>query len=146
TLRGMEAAVLAGRFAGGRAYGYRKIHRIGTEGRPINGLLEIDEEQAGVVRRIFDEFANGLSSIAIATRLNEEHIPGPRGGEWNASTIRGDPKKLVGILNNPLYRGELVWKRREWRKNPDSEDRERRYRLRHESEWVRFDVPDLRIV
>src|SRR5690606_33862129 len=53
---------------------------------------------------------------------------------------------LVGILNNPLYRGELVWKRREWRKNPDSEDRERRYRLRHESEWVRFDVPDLRIV
>lgn len=60
----------------------------GTAG-PSTTFLEIDEEQAGVVRRIFREFANGLSSIAIATRLNEERIPGPLGGEWNASTIRG---------------------------------------------------------
>jgi len=96
--------VLAGRLAGGRAYGYRKVHRLGAGGELIKGLLEIDDEQANVVRRIFDEFGDGLSSIAIATRLNEEGIPGPRGGEWNASTTRGDPKKLAGILNNSLYR------------------------------------------
>ena len=73
-------------------------------------------------------------------------MPGPRGGQWNASTIRGDPAKLVGILNNPLYVGRLVWGRRHWRRTPDSEKRERRYRLRDPSEWVEIAVPDLRIV
>ncbi len=73
-------------------------------------------------------------------------MPGPRGGQWNASTIRGDPTKLVGILNNPLYAGRLVWGRRQWRKNPDSEKRERRYRLRDRTEWVEVAVPELRVV
>lgn len=99
-----------------------------------------------MVRRIHRDFASGLSSLRIATALNAERVPGPRGGEWNASTIRGDPKKLVGILNNPLYGGRLVWGRREWRNNPDSERRERRYRLRDRSEWIEVDMPDLRIV
>ncbi|WP_367171509.1 recombinase family protein [uncultured Aureimonas sp.] len=146
TLRGMEAAVLAGRFAGGRAYGYKRMVRLDANGEVQRGLLEIDEGQAAVVRRIFAWFSAGLSSVQIATRLNEEGVPGPRGGQWNASTIRGDPKKLVGILNNPLYAGRLVWGRRQWRKNPDSEKRERRYRLRDKSEWVQVAVPDLRIV
>jgi site-specific DNA recombinase len=39
-----------------------------------------------------------------------------------------------------------VWNRREWRKNPDSERRERLYRIRNEDEWIRNSVPDLRIV
>jgi site-specific DNA recombinase len=34
--------------------------------------------------------------------------PRPRGGQWNASTIRGDPEKATGILNNPLYVGRLM--------------------------------------
>ena len=146
TLRGMQAAVLAGRFAGGRAYGYRKVNRFDEKGQPVTGLLEIDETEAAVVTRIFGEFAAGRSARDIAKRLNADGIRSPRGGLWNQSTIRGDPKKLVGILNNPLYRGKLVWGRREWRKDPDSDRRERRYRLRDESEWVRIDVPDLRIV
>ena len=146
TLRGMAAAVLAGRFAGGRAYGYKRVARLDAKGEPVRGLLAIDEGQAEVVQRIFAWFAAGLSSIEIAKRLNEEGVPGPRGGQWNASTIRGDPKKLVGILNNPLYAGRLVWGRRQWRRNPDSEQRERRYRLRDASEWVEVAVPDLRIV
>ncbi len=146
TLRGMEAAVLAGRFAGGRAYGYKRMVRLDASGEVQRGLLEIDEAQAEVVGRIFAWFAAGLSSIQIATRLNDEGVPGPRGREWNASTIRGDPAKLVGILNNPLYVGRLVWGRREWRRNPDSEKRERRYRLRDQSEWVEVAVPDLRII
>lgn len=87
-----------------------------------------------------------MSSIEIVRRLNAEGIPSPRGGEWSPSTVRGDPKKHVRILNNPLYRGEIVWKRREWRKNPNSDDRERRYRMRDEADWVRVDAPDLRII
>ncbi|WP_126665601.1 recombinase family protein [Croceibacterium ferulae] len=144
--RGLSAAVLAGKFAGGRAYGYRKVSGFDERGQPLTGLLEIEPSEAGVVRRIFDLFANGLSSIQIAKRLNEEGIAGPRGGAWNPSTIRGDPKKLTGILNNPLYTGELVWNRREWRKNADSDRRERLYRIRPEEEWLRNEVPDLRII
>ncbi|MDN4634529.1 recombinase family protein, partial [Sphingomonas sp. PsM26] len=146
TLRGMEAAVLAGRFAGGRSYGYKRVIRLDDRGEHIRGLLEIDEAKAAIVERIFTEFAAGASSIQIATRLNADGVPGPRGGQWNASTIRGDPKKATGILNNPLYVGQLVWGRRQWRRNPDSEKRERRYRLRTHSEWIEVAVPDLRIV
>jgi site-specific DNA recombinase len=108
TVRGMEAAVLAGRFAGGRAYGYKRVIRLDAHGDAIRGLLEIDEEQAAIIRRIFSEFAAGASSIQIATRLNADGIAGPRGGQWNASTVRGDVKKATGILNNPLYVGQLV--------------------------------------
>ncbi len=146
TLRGMEAAVLAGRCAGGRSYGYKRVIRLDDRGERIRGLLEIDEAQAAIVERIFTEFAAGASSIQIATKLNTDSVPGPRGGQWNASTVRGDPKKATGILNNPLYVGRLVWGRRQWRRNPDSEKRERRYRLREHSEWIEVAVPDLRIV
>lgn len=146
TVRGMEAAVLAGRFAGRRAYGYKRVVRLDARGEPIRGLLEIDAGQAEIVRRIFVEFATGASSIQIATRLNADGIPGPCGGRWNVSTIRGDPKKATGVLNNPLYVGRLIWGRRQWRRNPDSERRERRYRLRDPSEWVEVAVPDRRII
>ncbi len=146
TLRGMKAAVLAGRIAGGRAYGYRRVVREDERGDLVRGVFEIDEEQAKVIRRICRDFAVGRSAIQIATELNRERIPAPRGGQWNASTIRGDPKKFVGILHNPLYRGRLIWGRREWRRDPDSDRRERRYRLRDEGEWVHVEVPDLRIL
>ena len=146
TFRGMEAAVLAGRFAGGRAYGYSKVVSLDERGNLQPGVLEIHQPSAGIVRRIFREFARGRSSIQIATDLNRDGVPGPRGGQWNASTIRGDPAKAVGILNNPLYRGEMIWGRREWRKDPDSDRRERRYRLRDPEAWIRVAVPELRIV
>jgi site-specific DNA recombinase len=146
TVRGLKAAVLAGRFAGGRAYGYRKVSTLDARGEPVRGVMEIVPHEADVVRRVCAEFAAGRSAIQIAKRLNLEHVPGPRGSQWNASTIRGDPKKLVGILNNPLYRGRLVWNRREWRKDPDSERRERRYRLRDPAEWIEIGVPELAVI
>lgn len=146
THRGMAAAIAAGRFAGGKSYGYNGGKELDNRGEPVRGLLKIDPAAAGIVVRIYTEFSAGLSAIQIATRLNKEGVPGPRGGEWNASTIRGDPKKLVGILNNPLYGGNLVWNRREWTRDPDSANRERRYRIRDQSEWVEFEVPHLRIV
>lgn len=142
----METAVLAGRFAGGRAYGYKRVIQLDEKGELVRGLLAIDDAKADNVRPIYQWFAGGLSSIQIATRLNATGISGPRGGLWNASTIRGDPKKLVGILNNSLYTVRLVWKRRHWTREPDSEKRERRYQLRDRSEWIEMAVPDLRIV
>ena len=146
TLRGMAAAVAAGRIAGGRSYGYGSKKLYDKDGERIRGYLEIAHPKAEIVRRIYRDFASGLSSIQIAKALNDEGFPGPRGGEWNASTIRGDPKRHTGILNNPIYVGRLVWGRRQWRRNPDSENRERRYKMRDASEWLEIAVPELRII
>jgi len=38
-MRGMEAAILAGRFAGGRAYGYRLLDKVDARAQRIKGLL-----------------------------------------------------------------------------------------------------------
>src|SRR3546814_10796721 len=39
-----------------------------------------------------------------------------------------------------------IWGRRKWRRNPDSENRERRYKMRDQSEWLEIEVPDLCII
>ena len=71
TLRGMAATVAAGRIAGGRSYGAsQKLYD--QDGERIRGYPEIAPEKAEVVRRIYRDFASGLSSIQIAKVLNEE--------------------------------------------------------------------------
>ena len=42
TILGMEAAALAGRFAGGRAYGYKRAGKLDAKAEVIPGILEID--------------------------------------------------------------------------------------------------------
>lgn len=68
----------------------------------VNGRYEIKEEEAKVVRRIFDEYAKqGVGTQKIARRLNGDGIPSPMGSIWRESTVRW-------ILRNPTYTGELV--------------------------------------
>ncbi|MGY4281260.1 hypothetical protein ACVWXO_000480 [Bradyrhizobium sp. LM2.7] len=71
-------------------------------------------------------------------------MPGPQGAEWGPSTIHGNPKRGVGILNNELYVGRLAWNRLRHLKDPDTGKRVSR--LNPESEWVILDVPELRIL
>ncbi len=137
TRRGLAGKVAAGQSAGGKAYGYRPV-----KGEP--GRLEIVEEEAEIVRRIFAEYAEGASARQIATDLNRDGVPPPRGAVWAANTISGDPKKMTGILRVPLYHGELVWNKLRYVKNPDTGKRVSR--LNPPSEWKHVDVPELRIV
>ncbi|MDB5517638.1 MAG: Recombinase [Tardiphaga sp.] len=67
TIRGLEGVVQSGRHAGGKAYGYKPVL-----GRP--GELEIVEEQAEVVRRIFKEFVQGYTARDIAGHLNADKV------------------------------------------------------------------------
>src|SRR6476660_366453 len=80
----------------------------------------------------------------IATRLNCEAIPSPRGGEWNASTINGSRLRRNGILNNELYRGWITYNRQRFVKDPDTGRRVAR--PNPENEWVTKEVPTLRLV
>ena len=101
--RGQRGRISKGRSPGGLPYGYDVIREIGPDGEVERGKRKINVEQAAIIRRIFDAYANGTSPRAIAARLNEEGIPAPRGGQWNASTINGNRKRRDGILWNELY-------------------------------------------
>lgn len=147
--RGQRGTIAQKRAAAGIAYGYRKANRLDERGELIRGLREIDEDQAEVVRRIFREYAAGVSPRAIAERLNAEGVPAaqPRSGGnsfWRASTLYGDRKRRNGILQNQLYIGKLVFNRT--RKLVDPRTRKALIRPNPESEWLVEDVPELRIV
>ena len=62
------------------------------------GVLEIDDHQAGIIRRIYKAYAEGVSPRAMAHQLNAEGEPGPRGGEWTPSTINGVTWELISGL------------------------------------------------
>ena len=65
--------------------------------RSATGDGEIVPVEAEVIRRIFRDYAAGLSPKALAKELNAECCPGP-GGDPN--TIHGNPARGTGILNN----------------------------------------------
>lgn len=139
TRRGLDAKARAGGSTGGVAYGYRST---GPEGAR---RVEVDPEQAAVVRRIFDAFAGGASYSAIAGALNRDGVRGPRSsrrdrghpGTWAATTVRA-------ILSNEAYAGRWTWNRRAWVKVPGTNRRVSRERPR--SEWIESERPELAIV
>jgi site-specific DNA recombinase len=144
TRRGIRGRVEAGKIGGGNAYGYRVFHQLDARGEPIRGEREIIEEQAEVVRRIFREYVAGKGPQRIAADLNRDGIPSPTGKRWNDSTIRGNRTISSGILNCELYIGVIRWNRQRKVKNPDTGHFA--YRLNPESEWIRSEAPELRII
>jgi hypothetical protein len=87
-------------------------------GRP--GELEIVEEQAETVRRIFEEFAHGKTARDIAGGLNADKIEPPSDLRWNASTIYGNVQRGNGILLNEIYVGQIVWNKVTMVKDPST--------------------------
>lgn len=68
-----------------------------------NGI-SINEDEAKVVRDIFDRFLNGESMSGIATSLNKAGISGTFGAKWR-------PQQIHCILANEKYTGNaLLWK------------------------------------
>ena len=145
TRRGLRGRVEKGKSGGGLAYGYKVAKKYDAAGEPVKGEREIDEAQAKIVRRIFREYAlENKSPKAIAASLNEDGTPCPSGNQWGQSTINGNRRRGTGILNNPLYIGELVWNRQRFIKDPDTGKRAPRFNP--ESKWIRKELPELRIV
>jgi DNA invertase Pin-like site-specific DNA recombinase len=144
TRRGLEGRVRQGRSGGGLCYGYDVVREIDAGGEPICGGREINEAESAIVRRVFTEFAAGQSPRRIAVELNREHRPGPRGGEWDASTINGNAARGTGVLNNELYIGKLVWNRLRYVKDPATG--RRISRLNDRDQWIIREVAELRIV
>jgi DNA invertase Pin-like site-specific DNA recombinase len=144
THRGLWGRVEKGKAGGGLCYGYRVIKKTDADGEPIRGNREIVPEEAEVICRIFREFASGKSPKAIAVDLNREGVPGPLGRAWGDTSIRGHRSRGTGIINNELYAGVLVWNRMHFIKDPSTGRRVSR--INPENEWIRTEVPHLRIV
>ncbi len=148
--RGQEGQVLKGLQAGGRCYGYRNVpiedpSRKVKYGRPavLGVRLEIEETEAAVVRRVFDMYSTGAGLAQIAKTLNAEGVLAPQ--PPRTRTMRAwCVSSLHEMLRNERYRGVYVWNRTEKRRNPETGRKVSK--PRPESEWIRAEVPDWRIV
>jgi site-specific DNA recombinase len=106
---GRKASAQEGKFIGSIApYGYRKYKLKGDKGHS----LEIIDEQAEIVRFIFDLYTVGvpdsngdmkrLGTQAVARHLNSIGIPPIRHDYWQKETIKD-------IITNPTYAGMIRW-------------------------------------
>jgi len=104
--RGRELSVKQGNFIGSiPPYGYEKT--IVMEGKKKCHTLKILEEEAEIVRMVFDMYVNqNMGRVNIAKYLNDLHIKAKKGGMWAQDTIKD-------MLENEHYIGKVRWN---WRK------------------------------
>lgn len=104
--RGRLLSVSQGNYIGNNApYGYDKTWV--KDGNKKCPTLKINEEQANVVRMIFDMYVTeDMGRTNICHRLNELGIKAPKGGKWS-------PSALKDMLENVHYIGKVKWN---WRK------------------------------
>lgn len=105
-----------GKFMGSQApYGYMKSPQD-------KHILIVDEEAAIIVRRLFSEFANGISARFIADKLNAEKINSPRFYHYEkigqVSPYSSDKNvwgssSILQILRNQVYIGNMVQGKRQ---------------------------------
>lgn len=85
---------------------YAKGQALSKPGRECRARLVLsDPQRVQVVRDIFRLCLEGVGFASIAAELNAKGIPGPCRDTWGFTTIKT-------ILENPTYRGDLVWNRR----------------------------------
>lgn len=102
--RGRYLSIAAGNFIGNRApYGYNKIAI--PDGKKKCHTLEINQNEAPVVKLIFDLYLQGYGTFKIMDRLHELGIRSPRGKQWAQTTIGT-------ILSNEHYIGKVRWDRK----------------------------------
>ena len=73
-------------------YGYRKVGKV---------EYVIEEEEAAVVRRIFNAYDKGKSVRKIANELNADGIPSPMKSSWSAN-------RIAAVLGNERYVGDVL--------------------------------------
>lgn len=92
--RGMTENALRGNFQSSPAFGYKVEKGQG---------LVIVEDQANIVRMIFNLYANsGMGFYDIARHLNRLGYTTKKGGAFETRTIKY-------IIQNPIYKGYLRW-------------------------------------
>ena len=143
TRRGLRASVKRGRILN-YCYGYDRIPTIDAAGNQITGQARINQEEAAVVRRIFEEYAAGKPIANIVRDLNRDGIPSPSGGKWSRSGLYGARSRRDGTLRRPIYVGDYVWGRNSYPTDPGTGKKVRQQIAR--TEWASLEVPHLAII
>ncbi len=92
--RGMEQKALGNEYFSCAPYGYKK---------PRKKPLEIIEEEARIVKIVYQKFMEDISPFKIAQELNLLNIKTKRG-----KCI--DKRWVQKVLTNPTYKGYMLWK------------------------------------
>ena len=145
TARGQRGQFERGFFLGSRTFGYNSVPmgemRADRSGRirPEGYGREINEEEAAVVREVFEMYISGMSVSAIAKSLNERDIKSSSDAEgtWSLSMVHR-------IFEQELYIGIATWSRTKSVK--DRRTGRSRSVPRPREEWLTRDHPELRIV
>lgn len=109
---GVSVSMKKGEYhAGWIIYGYRKTE----DGRG----LAVDENAAAVVRRIFEEIAEGKTAKTVARQLNEEGIPTvlaykqelgeQKNRQYEADIWNGG--SITKMIRNEVYQGDMIYKK-----------------------------------
>ena len=101
---GKETSLRGGHYINGvTPYGYEQAWTY--EGKRKRPTLAIVEDEAKVVRLIFDWYVNeGIGATKICQKLNDMGIKAKKGGLWKKSSV-------INILKNEHYTGKVVIKK-----------------------------------
>ncbi|WP_345483488.1 recombinase family protein [Shinella granuli] len=110
TREGMKTTVRKGKAAGGIACGYCIKLEYDAKGDRIPGLRESKDEEAEIIRWIYQQYVLGRSPQELATELNDRvpPVPGPQGAPWRDTTIRGDRRRHQKAPRHFCLRGFLI--------------------------------------
>ena len=93
------------RFAEGNTDSLPMHNVYGFDRNTVTGEIFIREDEASVVRRIYDEFMMGVNTQQISNRLNEDGVPTHRkGAKWHNKTV-------INILQNEKYCGDVLFQK-----------------------------------
>ena len=101
---GRDLASIRGAYLSMPPFGYDKDFIY--EGKRKTSTLAINEEEANIVRMIFEWYVNeNIGTQTISNRLNETTFKPRRSNTWKADAIRD-------VLENPIYIGMIRWNTR----------------------------------
>ena len=81
---------------GGIPYGFKSKRTLGADGKK-KSILEINEEEMTIVKKIYDWYLNGKSSVrSVVEKLNTSKIKPRNGKLWSSNQISK-------ILTRPIY-------------------------------------------
>ncbi len=139
THENLKQKAAQGRVVGGKCFGYDNT-RVTDGPRPFVKYT-VNTAQAEIVRLIFSMYADGRGLRAVVHELNTRGIASPRSGK--RGTGSWSPSAVHSMLRNERYLGKVIWNREnEGVYKGGTKVRE----PRPESEWVKVEFPELRII
>ena len=122
--RGIKRTIEDGGYIANPPYGYRKIYR------DKHPTLEIVEEEAKIVRIMFDLYANqGYGCQHIADAVNAMGAKPRRSDQFVRISV-------MKILKNPVYAGKIVWNQKSQIRPNTRGNAKTKYVYHPRSEWT----------